>query len=575
MNQAPQKIESDAFDVCVVGSGAGGGPVALSLSRAGYRVVVLEKGPFFHEPHFSKDEILCCRRDTFKSDLRQEPHVVETKTSRGSFAHWPTHETGWNFWNGNCVGGASNFMSGFFHRLKPRDFKLLSAFGPVKGANVADWPISYEDLEPWYTLVEEEVGVSGKATAHPFAEPRSRPDFPMPPTAEHPLAQWVDHTCEKLGLHAFPVPRAILSLPRPQEGRRSCEYSGFCGSYGCTSGAKGSARVSVIEKALGTGRCTLLPRHMVHRLISNERGRVEKAEVRNAQGQVIHIRARIFVVACQAIESARLLLSSTGPKHPRGLGNSHDQVGKNLLFTAAGSGNGIFHPKKFSEDKAAQLQSPSPFVNRAIQDFYTLDPDQAHAQKGGTIDFLLRHPNAIRAGLAQTRRGDEIVWGKKLKKRIRHYFQDEVHLIFEAFCDWMTNDNTQVRLDPTVKDQWGMPAARVKIDIHPKNKEVATRLAKEGRKVLEAMGAEEITTRQTGGPATNLVGGTCRFGTNPEKSVLDKDCRAHDCDNLFVTDASFMPTGGSVPFTWTVYANSFRVAEKIKDQLGGAGAGSS
>jgi choline dehydrogenase-like flavoprotein len=558
-------VSSD-FDVCVIGSGAGGGPVALTLARAGHRVVVLEKGPFFHEPHFSKDEILCCRRDTFKSDIRKEPHVVETRTARGGFAHWPTHETGWNFWNGNCVGGATNFMSGFFHRLKKTDFKLRSTFGPVEGGNVADWPITYDELEPFYTQVEEEVGISGRVVDHPFAEARSTPDFPMPPTAEHPLAQWVDGACEELGLHSFPVPRAILSVP--QKDRRSCEYSGFCGSYGCTSRAKGSSRVTVIEKALATGMCTLKPRHMVHRLISDEKGRVRAAEVRNASGAIVKIRAKIFVVACQAIESARLLLTSTGPRHPNGLGNTHHQVGKNLLFTAVGSGNGIFHPAKFPEDQATQLRSPSPFVNRAIQDFYTLDPGTKAAQKGGTIDFLLRHPNAIRAGLAQTRKGEDLVWGQKLKKRIRHYFKDEVHLIFEAFCDWIPSPDTRVTLDSGVKDEWGYPAARVKIDIHPKNREVATRLAKEGRRVLEKMGAEEITTRQTGGPATNLVGGTCRFGDDPTRSVLDRDCRTHDVENLFVTDASFMPSGGSVPFTWTVYANAFRVAEKIRDQLG-------
>jgi choline dehydrogenase-like flavoprotein len=541
--------------------------VALTLARAGYSVVVLEKGPYFHEPHLSKDEITCCRRDTFKSDLRREPHSVEVRNDAGGFSHWPTHETGFNFWNGNCVGGASNFMSGFFHRLKPQDFRLRSTFGPVDGANVSDWPITYQDLEPYYTKVETEVGVSGRAVDHPWADARSSGDFPMPPTAEHPLAQWVEGACQNLGLHAFPVPRAILS--RPQEGRRSCEYSGFCGSYGCTSGAKGSARVSVLEKALATGRCTLLPRHMVHRLHTDQKGKVKSAEVRTSSGDVKRIHANIFVVACQAIESARLLLLSTGSKHPRGLGNTSGQVGKNLLFSAAGSGNGIFHPAKFSEDKAAELTSPSPFVNRAIQDFYVLDSGTDKAMKGGTIDFLLKHPNAIRAGLAQTRRGSEFVWGRDLKKRMRHYFQDEVHLIFEAFCDWMPSPTTQVRLDSDLKDQWGVPAARVKIDIHPRNKEVATRLAAEGKRVLEALGCDEITTRQTGGPATNLVGGTCRFGKDPTQSVLDPDCRVHDAENLFVTDASFMPTGGSVPFTWTVYANAFRVADRIVAQLGG------
>ncbi len=171
------------YDVCIVGSGAGAGPVAYELSRAGKKVVVLEKGAFYAEENFSKDEIAFCRRSIVTPKLSDEYHMIEYFEA-GKWISRSTAALGWDFWNGNVVGGFSNFMSGFFHRLHPKDFHLKSAFGAIEGANVADWPISYEELEPYYAKVEQVVGVSGKVTPHPFQEPRSTGDFPYPRTEE-------------------------------------------------------------------------------------------------------------------------------------------------------------------------------------------------------------------------------------------------------------------------------------------------------------------------------------------------------------------------------------------------------
>ena len=228
------------YDICIIGSGAGAGPVALTLSTSGYKVLVLEKGPWYTD--FFKDELACCRRSVYTPKLADEQHVIEDLNSNGEWEAEATSESGWDFWNGNCIGGSSNFMSGFFYRLKPEDFRLKSEFGPIAGANIADWPISYADMEPWYTLVESEVGISGKFIHHPHAEPRSTKDFPYPPTSEHPISALIDKACSKLGYHPLPTPRAILT--RPQTDRRSCEYSGYCGSYGCSTGAKGSSRAA-------------------------------------------------------------------------------------------------------------------------------------------------------------------------------------------------------------------------------------------------------------------------------------------------------------------------------------------
>ncbi len=553
-------------DVCIIGSGAGGGPVALTLAQAGFSVIVLEKGPWLTETHYRKDEMACCRRSVYTPSLHDEQHVIEENKGDG-WQGEATSDSGWDFWNGNTVGGSSNFMSGFFYRLKPDDLRLRSAFGPIAGANLVDWPITYADLEPYYTKVESVVGVSGRVVAHPFAEPRSTPDFPYPPTQEHMLSKIFDQTCQQLQYHPLPIPRAILS--RPDKGRRSCEYAGYCGSYGCATGAKGSSRAALLDDAVKTGHCDIRPHAKVHRLISDNKGKVIAAEYVDQQNNLHKITARIFVVACQAIETSRLLLLSTGPKHTNGLGNQSQQVGKNLLFSAGGTGRGELPYAKFSPEQAKELKMIGPFVNRSLQDwyFYT-DPKSKRRAKGGTIDFLLRHPNAI-SRAQRLRRDDEeqLLWGSALKQRLQHEFTRAQYLDFEVFNDWLPTDDCFVGLDTTVKDKWNVPVAKVRLNGHPRDLEVGRFLAQKGEQVLAAMGAENIASNISASPATNLLAGGCRFGHDPKTSVLDPDCRVHTAENVFVTDGSFMPTGGSVTYTWTIYANAFRVADIIKKQL--------
>ncbi|MDC0357452.1 GMC family oxidoreductase [Oligoflexia bacterium] len=556
------------FDVCVIGSGAGGGPVALALSEAGYSVVVLEKGAWFKETDFYKDELAAARRSAYSPDLRKEPHVIETKDGRGSWTGTNTYRSGWNFWNGNCIGGATNFMSGFFHRLKPLDFKLRSTFGPIKDADVVDWPITYANLEPYYDKVEQLVGISGKVTPHEFLEPRSSPDFPYPPTVEHPIAKWVDTACSKMGLNPVKTPRAILS--RPAMGRTSCSYNGYCGGFGCATGAKGSSRAALLSKATATGRCEIRTHAVVSKLISDNSGRVTGAEYINQQGRPQQVDAKIYVVACQAIETARLLLLSTGPRHKNGLANGSGRVGKNLLFAGGGAGSGKFVYAKFSPAQADELKTFGTFINRTLQDWYVInDPKFGPRQKGGIIDIIFASAAPIARAARQIRGGDKLIWGAPLQEKLKSHFHDARYVKLEAFCDWLPDANTHVTLDPGVKDIWGRPVARVRVGGHFRNIPVGWYLAEKGAEVLRQMGADNVFSFASGTPPTNLVAGTCRFGDDPTTSVLNSDCRAHEVENLYVTDGSFMPTGGSVPYTWTIYANAFRVADQIIKQLGG------
>ncbi len=551
------------YDICIVGSGAGAAPVAYELSKAGYRVAVLEKGPWFKTADFTKDEITAIRRQVYFPHISDEPQVLETEDIFGDWVAEPSHD----FWNGNMVGGSSNLMSGYFHRLKPVDFKLLSTFGEIPGANIADWPITYDELEPYYTKVEQIVGVSGKVVDHDYQEPRSTPGFPYPPLQENIVSRWLDHAAEQLGFQLIPVPRAILS--RPAKDRDACYYSNFCGSYGCSSNAKGSARAALLNVAVETGNCHIIPRAKVFHLETDGNGSVVKAHYYDRHGNRQHIEAGIFVVAAQAVETSRLLLMSKNPEFPGGLANNNGQVGKNLIFSAGGTGSGELHYADLNPREAEALKEPGVFVNRALHQWYEFnDPHTGKRIKGGTVDFLFEHANAIPKALRlKWDKNGHLVFGKEYKKILKNYFTGMRKIKFEVFADWLPNDQCFVSLDPKVKDKWGDPVARIRTGYHPHDLKVGKFLAAKAETLLRKTGARNVHSNISGGAPSNLQAGGCRFGNDPATSVLDKNCRAHEVENLYITDGSFMPTGGSVTYTWTIYANSFRVADIILNRL--------
>ncbi len=569
------------FDVVVVGSGAGGAPVAAVLAEAGHRVLLLEKGGRYEESDFVKDEIAVVRRGAFLPSAADEPMVEETHGAAQAGSGAPTTL----FWNGSLVGGSSVLMSGFMMRMKPVDFRPRTAFGEVPGANVVDWPLDYGEMEPWYAEAERRVVLAGRVVPQPqhLDEPRSSPAYPQPPLTEHPFAARLDATCSTLGLSSMPLPRAVLSrdvLDAPGRARKACDYNGYCGSYGCVPGAKGSALAAFVHRAVATGRCEVVSKARVTRLESDAQGAVRAAHWIDRDGAAQRTEASIFVVACQALESARLLLLSRGPRHPNGLGNSSGQVGRNLLFCSFGAGWGDF---SLRADPA--LASAEPFVNRIVQDWYWYDPNDESRRAGrddtppatglvkaGTLNFLLPHPNPVLAAVTQAlwdERPDNVpLWGAALKERLHWYFRDVVHLRFETFSDWLPHDGCWMRLSADVKDRLGLPVCHVRARNHPRSLAAVHHLVARGASVLQAMGARKVRTPASfGGPSTNLIAGTCRFGDDPRNSVLDRDCRAHDTPNLYVTDASFMPSGGSVPYTMTIYANALRVATRIHEAL--------
>jgi len=548
------------YDICIIGSGAGGSPIAYELSNAGFKVVVLEKGAYYKEEDLTKDELAVSRRDKFTPPLWEQKHIINEYSASGNFTRYDGAKANWSFWNGSMVGGSSNLMSGYFHRMKPQDFELLSAYGEIKGANVVDWCISYEELESYYEKVERVIGVSGKIVPHKYLEPRSTPNFPYPMLETNGVTEWFDKACKELEFTPIPTPRAVLS--QAALDRKGCVYSNFCGSYGCESGAKGSARAALLQKC----SAKVITDAFVYKL-EEKNGKVTKAHYYTKHKIPHIINAKIFVVAAQAIETSRLLLNSKSKVFPNGLANSSGELGKNLIFSAGGSGSGRFIFENLTKKQRETLMQPGLFFNRSLQDSYDYN-DGCRIYKGGTVDFLFEHQNIIsRVNRELYDENGNILWGEALAQKIEKRLKTSRLLTFEVFNDWLPTDNCSVSVDTQEKDKYGITVGVINLNSHPHDLEVGEYLAKQAVEVLEEMGAVEIEYSISSSPPPNLVAGGCRFGKDPKHSVLNKNCKAHDLENLYVTDASFMPTGGSVPYTWTIYANSFRVAEVIKKEL--------
>jgi len=553
------------YDVVIVGSGASGGAVSYTLCKAGYKVAVLEKGQLIKREEFSKDELSYTRRDIVTPNLFEEYHTIEEKVE-GKWVTTPTYESGWSFWNGNIVGGSSNFMSGMLHRMHPDDFRLKSKYGEIEGANVVDWPISYDELEPYYLKTEDIIGISGKYIKHSYAPPRSSLDFNQVPTKENDIVKLFDNSCKSLNITSLVTARAILS--KDKVGRNSCYYSNFCGSYGCSSGAKGSSLEALLKPALATGNLTLITNTHVKKLYVKTKDKIDYAVVVDTLTlKEKHIYAKVFVLAAQPHESARLLLNSSSSFYPKGLANSSGEVGKNLIFSAGGSGQGEFHRDTIKEIKFEELMKRGLFINRSILDWYFIDHWWDGKFKGGLVEFMFEHQNIISRASKNIKKNGRLLWGAELEKSLLDKFTKQKNLRFEIFNDWLPNDNCFVTLDTTHKDRYGMPVGKLRIEAHSQDLKVGNYIAKRCEKILKEMGAENIFSSISSIPPQNLIAGGCRFGDNPKTSVLNRYCQSHDISNLFVVDASFMPTGGSVPYTWTIYANAFRVADFIVNKL--------
>ncbi len=541
-------MKTHSVDVVIVGSGAGASPIAAELSRIGAQVLVLEKGPYYTVRDFTHDEVAICLRDFWQPWPSQEPRVLVRDNT--------PPRLGREGWTASCVGGGTVHMSGFTYRLHENDFQLATKLGGLSGTDLADWPISLEELSPYYDKVEARIGVSGESGTNPW-ETRSRP-YPLPPLPAHPASKLVEQAARSQGFHPFPTPRAIVS--RPYAGRPACSLLGLCGDWGCETGAKSSMLATLIPEAEATGRCEIRPRSMVCRILTRQ-GKASGVEYIDSQGALHRVNARVVVVAATAIESARLLLLSQ-------IANGSGLVGKNLTFSNFGKATAVFNRHELLA-RLGPKNFQLPFLQCSIQDDYWMEKSSLACPKGGTYNFLLAYPNVINAGIRLFLDSGKKLWGAPLKERIRQYFHDEVWIEFEIFGEFLPWKECYVDLDPQVKDRWQLPVARIHVKHHPKDVLTNTNMVKRGMDILKAMqpAPQRVYPWTWGSTTFHLQHGTCRFGNNPSLSVLDRNCQSHEVENLYVTDGSFMPTSGGVPATPTILANSFRVADHLCERF--------
>jgi choline dehydrogenase-like flavoprotein len=542
----PKFKTREAVDFVIIGSGAAGGVLAKELSSNGFDVVVLEQGPYRTAADFKHDEI----EVMFQSELMNHPGWNDPQSFRN--AESKIAEVGRGgpppALYARGVGGSSVHFTANYWRFHQSDFKERSLLGPMEGTGFADWPISYEELEPYYTKVEWECGVSGQPG--PFEAPRSRP-YPMPPLPVKSSGVLFEQGARAIGLNPQPAPMAILS--KPHNGRPACIHCGFCMGFGCEANAKSSTLASMIPLAEDTGRCEIRPLSTVFRIETDANGRVTEVVYLDAAGQEQAQKAKAVVLSANGAETPRLLFLSESASSPNGLANSSGIVGKYLMGNGHSSTQAAFeHP--LNEFKSVQ-------VTRIVHDFYENDPARGFYGGGGLDARPYLDSTPIMHALGGLPPGAPW-WGSEFKQSLRYYFTRKINLLGSTTSVPLASNN--ITLDPDLKDDKGRPIIRMTYMDHADDLAMAKFLQDRAVEILEAAGAKEIWRDPVeGGTIHAHLLGTCRMGNDPTTSVVDKYHRAHDVPNLFICDGSSFVSSGRGQPTMTIQALAFRAAEHI------------
>ena len=538
----------------VVGAGAGGGVVAKEMAIHGLSVVMFERGGWPIYDNHINDELISQRisvlDSAFGPDWKKNPRVVlnedgsKTIVYPGDGRYCP---------NAACVGSGTASYGAMGWRFMREDFRMKSTYGAVEGSTLEDWPISYDDLEPYYEKAEWEVGVSGSDADNPFAAPRKK-ERPMPPFENNREGTLLADASKRLGLHPFPIPMLRNSVP--YNGRPACIRNRTCVGFQCPVDGKNGTQNTVIPTALATGNCELRTHCQVAEVTMDSKGRATGVRYFDENDREQYQTADIVVVAASASETPRLLLNSKSALFPNGLGNNNDWVGRNLQGHAYTSAFGIF------EKEMREIEGPG--ATFGVSDFNHHNDgiigggvicNEFHLFPYGFTSF--RPPGAAR-------------WGKEHKDFQITRFRR--HTSLHGPIQEMPNFDARITVDDTVKDYWGIPVVALSGDRHPLDHEHCKFLSARAEEIIKEAGAS-YTWQRVGGQGLSghqHQNGTARMGDDPKTSVVNRYGQCHEVDNLFVSDASVFVTGGGFNPALTIMAVAYWIGDYITGNWNGS-----
>ncbi|MEH6628185.1 MAG: GMC family oxidoreductase [Motiliproteus sp.] len=505
--------------VVIIGSGAGGGTLANELAQKGIRSVVLEAGKRFKMEDIDNDEWGMFGKISWLDKRNSEGPSRLAK----DFPHLPA-------WIVKGVGGATMHWAGVAMRFQEHEFKMKTTNGTIPGANVLDWPITLQELDPYYTLAEKKMGVCGtEATGMPFHAKSSH-------------YKVIEEGAKRIGAKCEQATLAINTEAR--DGRPACQVTGFC-MQGCRIGAKWSTMYTEIPAAEKTGNCEVRPQSMVLKIEHDKEGKVTGVRYADKDGNQKFQKARVVAVAGNSIESPRMLLNSASTMFPDGLANSSGQVGQNYMTHTTG---GVY----------AEFEKPvhmykSTVVPGVVKEWQDNDPSRGH-YAGYELEALHLGLPFMSAFLNPGVSG----WGREVAESLKNY--DKMAGFWICGED-MAVESNNITLHATEKDQHGLPIPVVHKADHINDTRMRDHAYKTSKELFESVGAIKVNNLPAYPASHNM--GTNRMSERPRDGVVNKWGQTHDIKNLFVSDGSQFTSSGTENPTLTIVALVIRQAEYI------------